>query len=164
MAKRQTFFSFHYENDVWRANIVRNSWVTKDDKEAAGFIDSADFEEVEKEGSAAVKRWIDKQLIGTSVSVVLIGSETSNRDYIKYELEQSWERGNGIIGIYIHQIKDRNSKESTKGSNSFGPIFKSSKDEKKYFYERFPTYDWVDDDGYNNLGKWIEEAAKKAGK
>jgi hypothetical protein len=161
---RRTFFSFHYENDVWRANIVRNSWVTKPDTEAAGFIDAAAFEEIKKGGDAAIKKWIDGQLSGTSVTVVLIGSETSNREYIKYELEQSWKKGNGILGIYIHNIKDRNGNTSPSGSNSFGPIFTSPYDDKKYFYERFPTYDWVNDDGYKNLGGWIEDAAKKAGK
>jgi hypothetical protein len=72
---RKVFFSFHYKNDVWRANQIRNSWVTKDNKEAAGFIDAADFEKVEKEGEDAIKRWISKQLDGTSVTVVLIGSD-----------------------------------------------------------------------------------------
>src|SRR5215218_5939638 len=115
---RRTFFSFHYENDVWRANIVRNSWVTKPDTEAAGFIDAAAFEEIKKGGDAAIKKWIDGQLSGTSVTVVLIGSETSNREYIKYELEQSWKKGNGILGIYIHNIKDRNGNTSPSGSNS----------------------------------------------
>lgn len=161
---RKAFFSFHYKNDVWRANIVRNSWVTKDDKEAAGFIDSADFEEVEKGGEAAIKKWIREQLNGTSVTVVLIGSETNSRDYVKYELEKSWKKGNGILGIYIHQIKNKDGKTSAKGSNTFGPIFTSHDDDKKYFYERFETYNWVGDDGYNNMGKWIETAAKNAGR
>jgi len=161
---RKVFFSFHYKNDVWRANIVRNSWVTKGDKEAAGFIDAADFEEVQKGGDSAIQKWIREQLTGTSVTVVLIGSETSNRDYVKYELEKSWEKGNGILGIYIHKIKDKDSKTATKGDNSFGPIFTSLSDDKKYFFERFKTYDWVDDDGYNNMGKWIEAAAKTAGR
>lgn len=161
---RRTFFSFHYENDVWRANIVRNSWVTKPDREAAGFVDAAAFEEVKKGGDAAIKKWIDGQLSDTSVTVVLIGYDTSNREYVKYELEQSWKRGNGILGIYIHKVKDKNGNTSTAGSNSFGPIFTSADDDKKYFFERFITYDWVDNDGYNNLGGWIEEAAKKAGK
>ena len=67
---RKAFFSFHYENDVWRANQVRNSWVTKDDTEAAGFIDAADFEKVEKEGEDAIKKWINNQLSGTSMTVV----------------------------------------------------------------------------------------------
>lgn len=160
---RKVFFSFHYANDVWRAMQVRNSWVTQD-KEAAGFADKADFEQVEREGEKAVKAWIDKQLSGTSVTVVLIGSETSNRDYVKYELEESWKKGNGILGIYVHQNKDKDGNTSTQGSNTFGPIFTSYKDDKKYFYERFQTYDWVDNNGYENMGKWIEEAAKNAGR
>lgn len=161
---RKAFFSFHYKNDVWRAMQVRNSWVTKEDKEAAGFIDAADFEKIEKEGEDAIKRWINKQLDGTSVTVVLIGSETNSRPYVIYELEQSWKRGNGLLGIYVHQKKDLDGKTDKKGSNSFGPIFTSDKDDKKYFWQRFETYDWVDDDGYNNMGKWIEAAAKKAGR
>lgn len=160
---RKVFFSFHYANDVWRAMQVRNSWVTQD-KEAAGFIDKAEFEQVERQGENAVKNWIDKQLSGTSVTVVFIGSETSNRDYVKYELEESWKKGNGILGIFVHQNKDKDGNTSVKGSSTFGPIFTSYKDEKKYFYERFETYDWVDDNGYANMGKWIEDAAKKAGR
>jgi hypothetical protein len=161
---RRVFFSFHYENDVWRVNQVRNSWVTKPNSEAAGFIDAADFEEVKKGGDAAIKKWIDSQLNGTSVTIVLIGSETCNRDYIKYELEQSWKKGNGILGIYIHNCKNQDGKTSSKGSTSFGAIFQSSTDNKNYFFERFSVYDWVDDDGYNNLSKWIESAATKAGR
>ena len=33
-----------------------------------------------------------------------------------------------------------------------------------YFWQLYPTYDWVDDDGFNNLGDWVEKAAKKAGR
>ncbi|HRZ32808.1 MAG TPA: TIR domain-containing protein [Flavobacterium sp.] len=161
---RRAFFSFHYKNDVWRANQVRNSWVTKDDKEAAGFVDAAEFEKVEKEGEDAIKRWINKQLEGTSVTVVLIGSETSNRPYVKYELQKSYEKGNGMLGIYIHKCKDKDGNTCTKGSNQFGEIGKDAKGNPVYFSVDYPCYDWVDDDGYNNMGKWIEAAAKKAGR
>lgn len=158
---RKVFFSFHYERDVWRASQVRNSGVTRDD---AGFSDAASWEEVKKKGSDGIKKWIDDQLTGTSVTIVLIGAETSSRDYVKYELEQSWKKGNGIFGIYIHQIKNADGSTDTKGNNSFGDIFTSPDDNKKYFFERFPTYDWVDDGGYNNIDKWIEKAASAAGK
>lgn len=161
---RRAFFSFHYENDVWRANIVRNSWVTKDSKEAAGFIDAAAFEEVKKGGDAAIKKWIREQLSGTSVTVVLIGADTSNREYVKYELQKSYEKGNGMLGIYIHKIKDKNGNTSIKGSNTFGEIGKDTYGNPVYFNTKYPCYDWVDDDGYNNMGKWIEAAAKAAGK
>jgi len=159
---RKVFFSFHYKNDVWRANVVRNSWVTKADTQAAGFIDAADFEKVEKDGDKSIKNWINDQLLGTTVTVVLIGKETSDREYVKYELEKSWERKNGILGIYVHQIKDRYGNTSLKGENAFGPLFTTYADSKKYFFERFKTYDWVNDNGYNNMGMWIELAHKKS--
>ena len=58
---RRAFFSFHYKNDVWRANQVRNSWVTQG-KEAAGFIDSAEFEKIKEKGDNAVEDWIMNKL------------------------------------------------------------------------------------------------------
>ena len=161
---RNVFFSFHYANDNWRANQVRNSWVTKLDKNSAGFIDKAEFEKIKAKGKQAVKNWIDKQLIGTSVTVVLIGTETHTRDYVKYELAESNKKGNGILGVYIHGLKDREGNSSLKGSNSFGEIFINKEGESCYFFELYDTYDWKEDDGYNNIGEWIERAAKKAGK
>ena len=161
---RKTFFSFHYKNDVVRANHVRKSNVTKDDINAMGFVDSAEFEEVERQGDAAIKKWIDAQLSGTSVTVVLIGSQTSTRDYVKYELQKSYAKGNGMLGIYIHQCKDFSGKPDVKGSNQFGEIGKDADGKPVYFSVSYPCYDWIADDGYNNLGKWIEAAAKKAGR
>ena len=161
---RRTFFSFHYERDIWRTSRVRNSWVTKEDRKDAGFWDAASWEDVKKKGEDAIKKWINEQLKDTSVTVALIGAETSNRDYVKYELKRSWEKGNGILGIYIHQMKDSDGKTDKKGDNSFGPLFTRAEDDKKYFFERFKTYDWVSDDGYKNIGDWIENAAKEAGR
>lgn len=160
---RKVFFSFHYANDVVRANQVRNSWVTKD-REAAGFVDAAAFEKVKNQGEAAIKKWIKEQLSGTSVTVVLIGAETNNRDYVKFELRESYAKGNGMLGIYIHQCKNLDGKTSSKGSNSFGEIGKDANGKPVYFSVAYPCYDWVDDKGYENLGTWIEAAAKKAGR
>lgn len=161
---RKSFFSFHYRNDVSRAMVVRNSWVTKADREAAGFIDGAAFEEIKKKGEASVKEWIDGQLKNTTVTVVLIGLETSSRPYVKYEVVQSYARGNGMFGIYIHQIKDLNGKTSSKGTNQFGEIGKDSSGQPVYFSAKYPTYDWVDNNGYENIGAWIRAAAEAAGK
>ena len=149
---RRVFFSFHYERDVWRASQVRNSWVTKPDREAAGFWDAAAWEEIKKKGDAAIKQWIRDQLKGTSVTVVLIGTETSNRKYVMFEIEQSWDKGNGLIGIYIHNIKDSHQQRDLKGKDPFVELG----------WKNFKTYDWVNDDGYNNFSKWIELAAKRA--
>ena len=144
---RKVFFSFKYE-DVSRAMVVRNSWVTKD-KESAGFIDKAEFEEAEKKGDQAIKNWIDSQLKGTSVTVVLVGEKTCDSKWVKYEIEKSIEKGNGLIGIDISKIKD------LQGNTS---------ERCEQIPKGYKFYLWNKDKGYENMGDWIEEAAKEAEK
>ena len=159
---RQTFFSFRYKKDNWRAGIVRNSWVTQERK-ASGFFDSAEWEEVKKKNDSAIEKWIDGQLEGTSVTVVLIGSDTAGKKWINYEITASHKKGNGLLGIYIHQLKDNDKKTTTKGKNPFDD-WSITRDGKKILLSSiYKTYDWIDDDGYSNMGDWIEKAAKDAG-
>jgi len=144
---RKVFFSFKYE-DVSRAMVVRKSWVTQG-KEAAGFIDSADFEKVKRQGDDAIKNWINKQLEGTSVTVVLVGEKTCSSRWVKYEIDRSKERGNGLIGIDVSKIKDLHGNTSDRcGTIPTGYAF----------------YYWNNNEGYKNMGSWIEKAAKEAGK
>lgn len=149
---RRVFFSFHYERDIWRASQVRNSWVTKPDREAAGFWDAASWEEVKKKGDEAIKAWIRRQLDGTSVTVVLIGTETATRKYVQYEIEQSWDKDNGLIGVFVHNMKDQNGRTEPKGEDPFVAMG----------YKNIRTYDWVVDKGYENLGDWVDAAYQRA--
>jgi len=143
---RRVFFSFKYKPDVSRANVVRKSWVTQE-REARGFIDAADFESLKRQGDDAIKRWINSQLEGTSVTVVLVGEKTCASRWVKYEIAQSKARGNGLLGIDISKIKDLQGNTST----GCGRI-----------PEGYSFYYWFSDDGYNNIGSWIEKAAREA--
>lgn len=160
---RRVFFSFHYERDIWRASVVRNSWLTQKDREEAGFWDASLWEDAKKKGDEAIKKMINKALEGTSVTVVLIGAETNGRKWVRYEIRKSYKKGNGMLGVYIHKIKDNNGLTDIKGSNQFGEIGQDENGNGIYFWQLFPTYDWVDNDGYKNFGNWVEKAAKKAG-
>jgi len=142
---RRVFFSFKYKEDVSRAMVVRNSWVAQG-KEAAGFIDAADFEKLEKQGDNAIRNWIDKQLEGTSVTVVLVGEKTCGSRWIKYEIEKSIKERKGLLGIDISKIKDLQGNTSER----CGEIPKG-----------YSFYLWFKDDGYNKMGDWIEKAAKQ---
>jgi hypothetical protein len=128
--------------------VVRNSWVTQG-KEAAGFIDAAAFEALKKTGDSAIKAWIDGQLNGTSVTVVLVGRDTCNSRWVKYEIEKIEAIGNGLLGIDISKIKDLNGNTTER----CGQIPKG-----------YDFYYWNNDDGYHNLGDWIEKAARAAGR
>jgi len=160
---RRVFFSFHYDNDINRSMIVRNSWVTQG-KEAAGFIDKAAFEQIKRQGDDAVKRWINRQLEGTSVTVVLIGRETLNRPFVQYEICESYNRGNAIIGVHINNVQDMVTKMySLKGN--VHTVIGHIKDKPLFFDEISDgIYDYSLESGYRNLGSWIEAAARKHGK
>ncbi|WP_314760192.1 TIR domain-containing protein [uncultured Abiotrophia sp.] len=161
---RRVFFSFHYDDDINRSMTVRNSWVTQG-KEAAGFIDKAEFEKVKKDGESAIYRWIDKQLEGTSVTVVLIGRETLNRRYVQYEIRKSIKRGNAIIGVYINEIKDMRTQMTTSKGNSHTIIGYYNDGTPAYFDDICDgLYDYTQNNGYYNLGSWIEKAARNKGK
>ncbi len=96
MAKR-VFFSFHYQDVAdFRANVVRQHWMTKPDRESAGFFDASVWETAKKTGSIAVKRLVNGGLDGTSVTCVLVGTETYQRPWVRYELLKSVSAG-GII-------------------------------------------------------------------
>ncbi len=111
---RRVFFSFHYQRDIFRANVVRNSGVVEGSA-AAGFHDASLWEEAKKKGDATIKKLIDDALNGTTVTVVLIGAETANRKYVDYEIKQSLASGNGLLGIHIDQIATPQNARDTRG-------------------------------------------------
>ena len=159
---RRVFFSFHYERDVWRANQVRNSWVPKGNTDTAGYVDAAEWEEVKQESDQTIRKWIDNQLHGTSVTAVLIGNETADRKYVKYEIEQSIRRGNGIVGVKIHNLKNQSGEKDLAGNNPLDNFVIKTPDGETKLSKIFETYDWVRDKGQSNLGEWVEEAKLEA--
>jgi hypothetical protein len=142
---RKVFFSFHYQRDVWRVAKVRNSNVVQNyDKNP--FYDKAEWETLKRTGPTAVKSWINRQLQGTSVTVVLIGAETASRPWVKYEIQRSIEMGKAIIGIDISKIKDRHGQTDPTGKNPLPA--------------GYPKYLWNHNNGAENLAKWIEAAIR----
>lgn len=135
-------------------------------------MDAAAWEAVKKRGDAAVKAWIDRQLQGTGVTVVLIGTYTASREFVTYEIEQSYKRKNGLLGIYINRIRNSQKRISRKGKNPLDYVTVEKEEDYWLFTktcryklsELFKTYDWVQDDGRNNIGAWIEDAARRAGR
>lgn len=150
---RRVFFSFHYKRDAWRAGQVRNSNVVEKDNQF-GFVDAAEWESIEREGDDAIKRWIRGQLKQTSVTVVLIGAQTSERDWVDFEIRESWERGNALLGIRIHNIKNDERQTDVPGANPFDSIYLEN---GKPLSSVVKTYDWVSQDGRANFGSWVEE-------
>lgn len=162
---RRVYCAFHYQNDISRVNVVRNSWLTHQNRETAGFFDASFWESAKKTGDAAIKRMIHNGLDGTSVTAFLLGSETAWRPWVRYELEESYKRGNGMLAIRIHGIKNLQGYTSSFGENIFATFtIQDAHGTTRYFSEYYPLYDWVLDNGYGNAGSWVEQAARAAGR
>lgn len=116
---RRVFFSFHYQRDIWRVQQVRNHWITKPNREAAGYFDGSLAEKAKSEGTAAVKRLINNGMTGSSVTCVLIGRETYQRNWVDYEIFRSIELGKGVFGVRIHGLKDENGYTDNEGPDPF---------------------------------------------
>lgn len=154
---RRAFYSFHYKPDNWRASQVRNMGVIDGNKPAS----DNGWETVTKGGEAAIQKWIDEQLDGKSVAIVLIGSNTAGRKWINYEIKKAWNENKGLLGIHIHNLKDNDGNGTTKGSNPFSGVTVAGKDLASIVKTYDPphtsstdVYDYIK----TNLADWIETA------
>ncbi len=133
---RYTFFSFSYD-DVknFKVNVVRNSWLLNHSE--ATFVDGSIWEKEKTKSPTVIKNLIDNGLHRTSVTAVLIGDDTANRRWVNFEIVKSFDRGNGILGVYLNRIRGKHQVISAKGQNPLDRLlFQISEDGKKIrFYE-----------------------------
>jgi hypothetical protein len=160
---RRVFFSFHYDRDVRRIVQVRSSWVVRPGDEAQPFYDKAGFEEA-KRRAGGIEKWIEEQLKQTSVTVVLYGAETYDREWVRHEIKHSHELKKGIMAIDIHGIKDPQKGIDVQGRNPLDYWHIERNGQNVPFSQLYRSYNWVRDDGYRNMPTWIEAAAKAAGR
>lgn len=140
------------------------AWVTQD-RTTAGFWDAAAWEQVKRGGDTAIKSWIEQQLDGTSVTVVLIGAETATRKYVIHEIKRSYDLDKGLLGVRIHNLPDFDGRRDPPGQNPFENLWVDRPDgERLYLSEMYDTHDYVREDGYHHLDEWIEDAARIAGR
>jgi len=136
------------------------SWIGRGKKEPSPITR---WEEVKKKGDTAIKNWIKGQLKNRSCTVVLVGEKTAGRKWIKYEIEESWNQGKGVVGICIHNLKDKDGNQSDKGRNPFDDFKLGDKKLSsvvKLYNPPYKTSTNVYDYIKNNIDDWVEEAIK----
>lgn len=154
---RKVFTSFHYVPDNWRANQVRNMGKI----EGNSIVTSNKWEEVTNGGNSAIEKWINDNMYGKSCIVVFVGENTAGRKWIKHEIKKAWEDGKALVGIHIHNLKDKDGNQSNKGRNPFEDFNvngKSLSSIVKCYNPPYSTstnvYSYIED----NIEDWIEEA------
>lgn len=142
---KKIFFSFHHKGDGQRVTKVRNCSAVADYKKNP-LLEKTKWESIKRHGDPAVRDWIDDHLRESLVTIVLIGKDTGNKRWVNYEVKRSIDLGKGLLGIDISQIEDKKGETTSEGPNPLPA--------------GYPKYSWTEDNGEENLGKWIEKAAK----
>lgn len=99
MAK-SVFYSFDYSTDVNRVQLVRHIDALK----GQPLLKGQDWEKVRKSGNAAIERWIAEQMKGKSAVIVLIGSGTAGRPWVRHEINKAWTDRVPLLGVKIHGL------------------------------------------------------------
>jgi hypothetical protein len=156
---RRVFFSFHFANDFWRTQQVRNMNAL----EGQTLCSANAWEEVKRKGPANIERWIAENMEGKTCIVVLVGAETASRPWVIHEISKAWNDGRGVLGIRIHKLLDTGGLPSTAGVDPMSKVtFKGSSKslsgiaplknpagaDSKAVYATIST----------NIENWIEEA------
>lgn len=156
---RRAFYSFHYAKDAWRAAQIRSIGAVDGNKPVTDNV----WEEVKRGGDRAIKLWIDNQLEGRSVTIVLIGTETAGRKWINYEISESWNKGKGLLGVFIHNVRDENRRTTRKGANPFAGLRVGTTPLSAIVNAYDPPYT-ASTSVYNyirtNLQTWVEQAVR----
>ncbi|MFD4591480.1 TIR domain-containing protein [Streptomyces rubiginosohelvolus] len=159
MAK-SVFYSFHYEQDVHRVQLIRNI------NALAGqpLLNPQEWEQVRRRGSQAIKEWIHDEMAYKKAVIVLIGRYTATRPWVIYEIEKAWADKRPMLGIRIHGLSSLGSVDIA-GSDPFArsegvgsiPIFDpttrdwSGKIDSKATYKRL----------CDNLENWSSQGVSK---
>jgi hypothetical protein len=156
---RNVFFSFHFDNDFWRTQQVRNMGIIEGQK----LYERNEWEEAKDKGSKEIENWIDTNLEGKSCVVVLVGSETASREWVQKEIIKGWNAKKGVVGIRINELLDDEGASSTAGDNPFDNVTVKKGTEKlsKHVKLKVPSgttskeiYASIEE----NIEDWIEEA------
>jgi hypothetical protein len=155
---RRVFYSFHYSKDCWRVSQVKNIGTV----EGQPLLSSNGWEEVEKGGDAAIEKWINDNMAGKSCLVVLIGEKTAGRRWVKHEIKKAWKDGKGVMGVYIHGLKDAGGNQGSKGADPFDQFTVNGGEEMTKYAKAhdtpFASSTYVYDHIKENLSDWVEQA------
>jgi hypothetical protein len=158
MATEPDFYSFHFDNDVFRVQQIRNMGVIEENSP----VSPSAWEEVKKKGDAAVQKWIDDNMAYRRCVAVLIGSETARRKWVDYEIGKAWKDKRGLFGIYIHNLKCPRNGTCAKGVNPFSTWNVGNRKMSEFI----TCYDPPANDAYGyisrNIKDWVDAAVTEA--
>ncbi len=100
---RRVFISFQHNDREQARGFALLQWNRSVD---FTFVGRHLLTPVNSENESYIKRRVREEMDGTSVTVVLIGQNTKDSEWVRSEVEYSKARGNGVIGIKLKDQED----------------------------------------------------------
>lgn len=111
---QSVFYSFHYDNDVKRVQLVRNIDVLS----GQPLLEAQDWETVRRQGKVGIEKWIHRQMNYKKAVIVLVGQQTASREWVLYEIRKAWLDKRPLLGVRIHGLSSMGSVDRP-GTNPF---------------------------------------------
>jgi len=109
----KVFFSFYYDEDRHRADVICAAWQARHPPGAAAYVDSQVSKSAKTLGDDEIKQTIRNGIDQTKVTCVLIGAHTWDKRWVRYEIAHSVERGNGLLAVRISGVADPKTQQTT---------------------------------------------------
>jgi hypothetical protein len=116
--------------------------VKPDDQISEGFFDGSVFEASKRQGGENLKNFLRDGLKNTSVTCVLAGTDTWQRRWVRYEIARSVVKGNGLLTVDIHGVKNKTGDVAQAGADPIAQMGVYKANGNIYFAE------WKN-------GKWV---------
>lgn len=102
---RHVFISFANE-DLDEVNLLRGQ--AKNDKTDLQFDDYSVKEAIDSKNADYIKRQIREKIDRCSVTVVYLSDNSAKSPWVSWEIEESFKRGKGVIGVYKGDAPPKN--------------------------------------------------------
>lgn len=156
MTTKKVFYSFHFDNDVMRVQQIRNIGTVEDNKP----VSVNEWEQIRRGSDSSIEKWIDENMKYRNCIVVLVGEETANRKWVKYEIKKAWDDRRGLVGIYIHNLRCPRNGLGRQGQNPFGQFTANGRSLSAIVQCYNPNSYNAYGDIKNNLERLVDEAIR----
>jgi hypothetical protein len=150
------FYSFHFDNDVMRVQLIRNIGAIEGDQP----VSANEWEAIKARGAGAVQSWIDENMKYKRCVIVLVGRETAYRPWVRYEIQRAWQSGKGLFGVYVHNVRCARTGLCQQGGNPFDQFDMDNGWQR--LSDIVPCYQPNSNDAYGsiaaNMQSWVNAA------
>src|SRR5260221_2561166 len=109
---RRVFISYQHQDRMQAKGFNLLRWNKNVDLE---FVGRHLLDPVDSKNEEYIAKKVQEEMAGTSVTVVLLGKETSQSEWVRWEIEKSLEKKNGVVAIKLDNKVPDPSRDSPVG-------------------------------------------------